>query len=242
MTVPDMLRPDPVLYVSTSLDTWQPSQPDLLARDVTLDGVCFRKLDPEYYAWLRYKLTLAEKALEAGKITYEAYGALLTSFNEFHMWAVDRFGRDSLAAAMESTDYRTYVAPGMGAFPLSDRVKSIAPSPHERPYLYPEEGDWNFLKNVSPSAVAKVDSIREQALSLGWKEPRLYQNRGRFPFSSGHDYGLLCFMSDERRIGEVAAKYIEIIGPAPQETRSRFYNPDVDQPWIKRRKPAPRTE
>lgn len=101
------------LYVSTSLDTWEPSQPDLLARDVTLNGVCFRRLDPP--AWLRHKLTLAEKALEAGKIAYEAFDTLLTRFNNIHMWAVDRFGRDTLAAAMESVDRKNYVPPGVVA-------------------------------------------------------------------------------------------------------------------------------
>jgi hypothetical protein len=102
-----------VLYVSTSLDAWEPSQPDLLARDVTLSGVCFRRLDPEYYAWLRNKLTLAEKALEAGKIAYEVFDTLLTRFNEVYMWAVDSFGRDTLAAAMESVDRKKYVPPGV---------------------------------------------------------------------------------------------------------------------------------
>jgi hypothetical protein len=105
--------PLPVLYVSTSLDACEPSQPDLLARDVTLSGVCFRRLDPEYYAWLRHKLTLAEKALEAGKIAYEAFDTLLTRFNDVYIWAMDSFGRDTLSAAMESVDRKNYVPPGV---------------------------------------------------------------------------------------------------------------------------------
>jgi len=31
---------------------------------------------------------------------------------------------------------------------------------------------------------------------------------------------------------------IEIIGPPPTEVRTRFYNPDVDQPWIVRVDPT----
>ncbi len=102
-----------VLYVSTSLEAWEPCQPDLLARDVTLSGACFRRLDPEYYAWLRHKITLAEKALKAGKVAYETFNTLLVRFNDIHMWAVDRFGRDTLAAAMESVDHKKYVPPGV---------------------------------------------------------------------------------------------------------------------------------
>ena len=106
------LPPASSICVSTSLDLWEPSQPDLLARDVALNGVCFRRLDPEYYAWLRHKLTLAEKALEAGKITYETFDTLLVRFNDVHMRAVDSFGPDTLAAAMESVDRKNYLPPG----------------------------------------------------------------------------------------------------------------------------------
>lgn len=32
---------------------------------------------------------------------------------------------------------------------------------------------------------------------------------------------------------EVTRQSIELIGPPPSETRTRFYNPDVEQPWVK---------
>jgi len=229
------LPPARSIYVSTSLEIWEPRQSDLLARDVTLNGVCFRGLDPEYYAWLRHKLTLAEKTVEVGKIAYETFDTLVTRFNEIHMWAVDTFGREALASGMESVDHRKYVPPGTG---LSSFPRRAVPAPqdsHNGPSPYPREGDRSFEHNVCPSAMAKVDAIRDQALSLGWKEPLLYQTHGRYPFPSGQDYGLVCFLNEEKRIGEVSAQYIEIIGPPPRESRQRFFNPDVDQPWIKRK-------
>jgi len=230
------------IYVSTSLDTWAPSQPDLLARDVVLDGICFRRLDPKYYAWLRHKYYLAEKALDTGKITYEGFGKLLTRFNDIHILAVDRFGRETLQAAMDSLDCRAYAPPGASVFhpapakpePTGPAQSVPVPSPAE-PYLYPANGSWNFTQKIDPSAIEKVDAIREQALSLGWKEARLYQNRGRFPFPFGDDYGLACFINEGMRIGEVTAQYIEIIGPPPRESRQRFSNPDVEQPWMKKK-------
>ena len=80
----------------------------------------------------------------------------------------------------------------------------------------------------------KIDAIRDQALALGWRESQLYQNPGRFRFPCGRDDGLVCFLEDDQRIGEVTRQSIEILGPPPQETRLRFYNPDVDQPWLKK--------
>ena len=106
------------------------------------------------------------------------------------------------------------------------------------PYLFPEDGDWQFTQPVRSSTVPKVDAIRDQALSLGWSEAQLYRNRGRFRFPYGRDYGLVCFLEEDKRIGEVTRQSIEIIGPPPQENRLYFYNPDVDQPWLKTTAPG----
>ncbi len=106
------------------------------------------------------------------------------------------------------------------------------------PHLFPEHGDWKFTQPVRLSTMPKVDAIRDQARSLGWSEAQLYQNRGRFRFPCGQDYGLVCFLEGDKRIGKVTRQSIEIIGPPPQERRLRFYNPDVDQPWLKTTAPA----
>jgi len=98
-------------------------------------------------------------------------------------------------------------------------------------YLFPKDGDQPFTERVLSSAVAKVNAIRGQALALGWSERRLYQNRGQFRFPCGEDYGLVCFIGETQRIGEVTKQYIEIVSPPPRESRLRFYNPDVSQPW-----------
>lgn len=118
--------------------------------------------------------------------------------------------------------------------PLLPRAKPAEPPAVER-YLFPKDGDYRFTQKVLPAAIAKVDAIRNQALALGWSESRLYQNRGQFRFPCGPHYGLVCFISEEHRIGELTAQSIEIIGPPPLENRLRFYNPDVAQPWVTRR-------
>ena len=106
------------------------------------------------------------------------------------------------------------------------------------PYLFPEDGDWKFTQPVWLSTVPKVDAVRDQARALGWSEAQLYRNRGRFRFPCGQDYGLVCFLEEDKRIGEVTRQSIEIIGPPPHENRLYFYNADVDQPWLKTTAPG----
>ncbi len=85
---------------------------------------------------------------------------------------------------------------------------------------------------VLPEAIAKVDIIRDRALALGWTEDGLYQTHGRFKFPCGQDYGLVCFLEKDEIIGAVTKKHIEIIRISG--VRQRFYNKDVDQPWLKK--------
>ena len=232
------------LYAATNLDSWETDKPRHFARDVGIDGVCYRRLDPEYYAWLRHKMALAKKALESGRLDPAAFDGLRTRFNAIHAWAVERFGEDELLAAVRSLDPKTYpplsIDPAAQSCPVS--AAPISPvacpsAPTVERYLYPKDGEWRFTEKVPQSAVDKVDAIRDQALTLGWSEARLYQNRGRFRFPCGEDYGLVCFVDANERIGEVTRQYIEIIGPPPRENRLRFHNPDVDQPWLKRTNP-----
>jgi hypothetical protein len=71
-------------------------------------------------------------------------------------------------------------------------------------------------------------------MALGWSEQRLYfcEACDRYPIRPA--YGLICYVGPEHTIGEVTRESIQLIGPPPRETRTRFYNPDVDQPWIRR--------
>ena len=116
----------------------------------------------------------------------------------------------------------------------TDAPRELTRTPPTVPlYRFPEDGDWKFTQPVRSSTVLKVDAIRDQALSLGWSEAQLYRNRGRFRFPCGQDYGLVCFLEEDKRIGEVTRQSIEIIGPPPQENRLYFYNPNVNQPWLK---------
>jgi hypothetical protein len=216
------------LYVATNLETWETCTPE---RDQ--DAICepcgFRRLDPEYYAWLRSRMVVAQKRYQAGRLPVGQYEELRTRFNAVHAWAVERFGEPVLQEAVRTLDPRAYRPPTVKDAEEADSsdVVDAAPPAH----FYPVQGDWRFTEPVSPQAVAKVDAVRERALAAGWSEAQLYQNRGRYSFPCGQDYGLVCFLHGDDQVGEMTAQFIEIINA--RGTRLRFYNPKVDQPWLR---------
>lgn len=206
------------LFVSTALGPWTTDQPKVFARDVQINDTAYRRLDSEYYAWLRARMNLARSAHQAGQIDGDAYDELRSKFNTVHEWALEHFGERRLADAVRSLDARDYQPP--------------VAEPDTPPRSQDKgNGDADGL----PESIAKVDAICERALELGWKRERLYgTGHGRL-FSQ--DHGLVSSLRPGDRIGEVSLQSIEIIGPPPTEVRQRFYNPDVDQPWIRRVRP-----
>lgn len=210
------------LFVSTALEYWSTDQAAAFARDVQINEVAYRRLDPEYYAWLRSRMTLAKKAATAGQLGAAAFEDLRVRFNRVHEWAVEHFGEGRLLEAVRAIRAAEYVPPTAE----DDGPRVPAPQPRK------SGGD-----QVSPEAVAMVDAISERALSLGWRRERLYGTGGNGSFDPRH--GLVCMLKPGDRIGKVTAQSIEIIHPPPSEVRHHFYNPDVEQPWIKRIAPEP---
>ena len=211
------------LYLATNLETWEAKAPVRPDQDEICEPCGFRRLDPEYYAWLRSRMALAQKRYERGRLPSRQYEDLRDRFNAVHFWAVERFGEQALLEAMKSLDASRYSPP---------RVKEPGEPSPPPPHVYPTDGDWRFTEPVSVEAVAKVDAIRDRALGVGWSEMQLYQNRGRYSFPCGQDYGLVCFLHSDDRVGEITSQFIEII--SPRGSRLRFHNPNVEQPWLRR--------
>lgn len=208
------VSPWTALFVSTSLDIWTTGQPGIFARDVQIDDAAYRRLDPEYYAWLRSRMNLAKLAAQAGRLGEEEFEELRGKFNAVHDWAMAHFGEDALRDAVRNLDARTYTPP----VAEPDRPVRVA----------------RAAEGSSAETVAMVDAIRDQALSLGWTEESLYGTGGpaRAPF--GKACGLANLLKTTDRIGEVTRQAIEII--LANGVRQHFYNPDVEQPWIRRQK------
>jgi len=89
-TVSQQSRPS-MLYVSTELDTWETSTPEP-DQDEICERCGYRRLDAEYYAWLRHRMTVAQQFQRSGRLTVGQYQIWRTRFNAIHAWAIARFG------------------------------------------------------------------------------------------------------------------------------------------------------
>ncbi len=202
------------MYVSTSLEHWHTDQPHLFARDFQINDTAYRRLDPEYYAWLRSRMNLVKMAADADKLGREEFDELRHHFNTIHEWAMGHFGELPLAQAVRNLDAREYRAPTEESEARADSNRT---------------GDAvGFGQSY---AIALVDAIADKALALGWKRERLY-DPGKRVFDPRR--GLVGYLKPGDRIGEVSAHSIEIIRSVPSEVRHHFYNPDLEQPWMKK--------
>lgn len=200
------------MFVSTCLRTWTTDRPHIFARDVQINDTAYRRLDPEYFAWLRSRMTMAKLAANAGQISREEFDGLREKFNTLQDWAIRRFSEPALLGAVRDLDTRTYEPPV---------AEPDSPPQPSRP-----------AEAVKDTVLAKVDAIRERAVSLGWTTDQLYATGPSGRFGVSHDRGLVCYLKPQDEIGEVTRQSIEII--LPNGVRQRFYNMLVEQPWITR--------
>jgi len=129
----DGTRQETALYAATNLESWETDKPHYYARDIGIDGTCFRRLDPPYYAWLRYKMGLAKKAADSEHLSARTFEALRTRFNSIHAWAIERFGEDELLSAIQSLDPKAYPPPALETFGQDDPPSPIQTNPAKKP-------------------------------------------------------------------------------------------------------------
>jgi len=191
----------------------------MYARDVQINDRCYRRLDPEYFAWLRHRMGAVRKAFTAGNVPGDVYEPLRRRFNEIQVRAIDLFGEPALLAAVAAIDPEMYRPPLAEVEPPARQE----PAPRVR-----------AERDRLACARELVNAIRDEALALGWTTDGLYrsENNERRPFGGG--YGVVCYIERGWRLGQVTRQSIELIGPPPAEPRKRFYNPDVEQPWVRR--------
>lgn len=226
-------QPLPTLFVAPDLSHFDSLYGEVYADDVTIDGRVYRRLDGPYYAWLRHKMELAQRAVAAGRFPRTTFDAMRARFNAVHEAAVARLGGPALAAAVRSFDPHRYDPPE----PDDDLLGTGARTPKRPPrgpiiFTHPPGGDWPFTEVVAACAVAKVTAIRDEALALGWSEDALLRNRGSLRFPYGGEWGLVCFLDGDAAIADVTREAITI--QRPRGATHRFPNPDVEQPWRRR--------
>lgn len=213
----------PALWVSTDLRMWWPTDPSFIARDCQIGNRCYRRLDPEYFAWLKLRMHAVKAAADAGRVPARAFDEARQRFNEMQSVAVAMFCETALLQAVRAINLEGYRPPLLDEHEPIRPVASVSTRPNPERLVRARE---------------LVDAVQDQALALGWTMESLYFSDGyeRRPFAAR--YGLICYIHAQDRIGEVTRQSIELIGPPPHEERSRFYNPDVEQPWERRDRDA----
>lgn len=207
-------------WVSTDLVLWRPQDPSFIASDCQINDRCYRRLDPEYSAWLKLKMHAVKAAADAGRVPAEAFDHARQRFNAVQARAIETFGEQKLLEAVRTLNVEKYRPPLPDEFEKAKPVEIVAAR------INPETERLARARGL-------VDEIRDKALALGWTPESLYFCDGYERHPIGPRYGLVCYIHSQDQIGEVTCQSIELIGPPPQEVRSRFYNADVKQPWIK---------
>lgn len=118
------------LYVATDLTCWEADAPWMWAPDVAVDGTCYRRLDPEFYAWLRQQVARAQRARDLGRLADEAYEQIRSRFNEVHAWALIHLGEAALLEAVDASG-RRYQPPRMEDLEIV-RLGLTDPGPRRR--------------------------------------------------------------------------------------------------------------
>lgn len=89
---------------------------------------------------------------------------------------------------------------------------------------YPPDGEWPFTQPVDFDDFIKVDAVSATAKTQGWSHPDLFQNRGRFAYPYGQDYGLICSVR-HRTIGVITPEAIELLPEQSGGSPLKFYRP-----------------
>ena len=195
---------EPALFVSTDLETTQFEWAITSASDVEYSGKIYRRLDPEYFAWLRSRMLAAQSAFKAGKLPETKWESLKNRFNPLQEYAVQKFGKEHLQQAFSQLSPQNYQPPRH----VPKKPEKTAEPPKNN-WIYPGNKALTCIQPVTSHALAKVDAIRDEALAKKWSEAKLYQNQGRYKFPCGEDYGLVCFVDEDQVIGAVTERYIE---------------------------------
>jgi len=177
---PPLPRPA-ALYVATTLEFWVAKDGHHYAPDVGIYGVAYRRLDPEYFAWLASRMTLAQRAAKTGKMSGAQLGDLSRKFAAIERWAKTHFLKQELDQAARALDTKTYAPPsieglGIGSRPRSrptdpfgsfvaplgrSRIDSDEASPPHG-HLYPTEGEWRHTQRVTSEALDRVKNSEDE--------------------------------------------------------------------------------
>ena len=218
-------------FVSTSMCVAHKGAQHIESELIYIGDVAHYRLTPLFWAYLRHAFNNATRACEARKLDGSTYSELLERISRIYNMALAQYGTDAIKSAEQ-----TFTPPkwkrhceclSQGAKPIENEFDTDAPT--GAAYRYPANATGAY-HTVSKTALALVDAIRDKAIAAGWTMPQLYRNVG----IANRDWGLVCYIGTEDRIGVITRQSIEIVHRSTGGARSlHFYNHEVDQPWLK---------
>lgn len=218
-------------FVSTSMTVVNRGESHAVYEIVYDNGIAHYRLTPLFWAYLRHAFNKATRACESGKLDGSTYSELLNRISRIYNMALAQFGDEAIKSAEQTFSPAKWKRhceelskPQEPA--IAEHAHTATPVPSGA-YRYPAEGTGAYHP-VSKTAIALVDAIRDKALALGWTMNQLYRNTGM----AHRDWGLVCYLGLDDRIGEITRQSIEIAHPRASQSL-RFYNHEVEQPWMK---------
>lgn len=135
---PGTLPARTIIWVATNMDWFDGTDPR--AGYETLDhpftgrtpGVCYRQLDPTYYAWMEHTVDRALKAYNARRLAKDTYHRMRWSFNPVEEWAHELFGKGACEKAMRTYSPGRYVPPSEETYAAYRRAIDEAYAEHQR--------------------------------------------------------------------------------------------------------------
>ncbi|MHB9129756.1 MAG: hypothetical protein ACYDBB_01530 [Armatimonadota bacterium] len=105
-------QPSISLWYATDLSRWEDATVQIACdQDLVLQGKAYRRLTPEYYAWLRSRMTHAQEKHRRGLLPATVYNQLRARFNVMHDDAIQLYGEATLLSVLESLDLQGYEPP-----------------------------------------------------------------------------------------------------------------------------------
>jgi len=224
-------------FVSTSMCVVQKGAQHIDSEIIYVCNVAHYRLTPLFWAWLRHAFGNATRACEAKKLDGATYKELLDRISRIYNLAIAQFGEAALKSAEQTftpAKWKRHCerlereAKARATHLNGNNVSDSGHAPTGA-YRYPADATGAYHP-VSKTALAHVDAIRDKALALGWTMDQLYRNIG----IAHRDWGLVCYIGSEDRIGEITRQSIEIINRSPSGPCAlHFYNHEVEQPWLR---------
>lgn len=215
-------------FISTSMCVAHKGTQHIDSELIYIGDIIHYRLTPLFWAYLRHAFDNATRACEAGKLDGATYSELLERISRIYNMALAQFGEDTVKDAERTFTpakwKRHCECLAQGAKPIENEFDTDTSTGS---YRYPADGTGAYHP-VSKTALAIVDALRDKAIAHGWTMNQLYRNVG----IANRDWGLVCYIGPDDRIGEITRQSIEITHPRASHAL-HFYNHAVEQPWLK---------